>query len=274
MPAFTIARSTVSFTDTGSGDAAVLLHSSAGTRGQWRSLTELLNGRRRVLAPDLRGYGESGARSGEPNLADEAAIVGALAARAGGRVDLVGHSYGGAVALRFALEQPELIRSLTLIEPVAFHLLQEDWAGRDWLLAEVQAVAAAVVRDRNGGGVSRFVDYWNGSGTWASLPEDKRSALVSCAATVAENFVATMAEAIPLETYRRIQAPVLLIRGADSPAPARRIVALLGSTFPNARIRTIAGAGHMLPLTHRDLVNGEILMHIARAAETVELRAA
>lgn len=144
MPAIAIQGSQVVYSDHGSGPAAVLLHSSAGTRGQWRSLTELLDGKRRVLAPDLRGYGESAARPGEPDLADEAAIVGALAACAGGRIDLVGHSYGGAVALRFALEQPELVRSLTLIEPVAFHLLRQDWAGRDWLLAEVQAIAAAV----------------------------------------------------------------------------------------------------------------------------------
>lgn len=274
MPAMLIDGSPVAFTDLGSGPAAILLHSSAGTRGQWRSLVDMLSGHRRALAPDLRGYGESGARPGEPDLADEAAIVGVLAAHAGGRIDLVGHSYGGAVALRVALDRPDLIRSLTLIEPVAFHLLRQDWAGRDWLLAEVQAIAAAVLRDRNGAGMSRFVDYWNGSGTWAGLPEDKRSGLAKLAATVADNFVASIAEAIPLENYRRIQAPVLLLRGADSPTPARRIAALLGSTLPNARMVTVAGAGHMLPLTHRDLVNDEILMHIAGAAETVELKAA
>jgi pimeloyl-ACP methyl ester carboxylesterase len=274
MPAILVNGSAIAFSDTGSGPAAILLHSSAGSRAQWRALTETLSGRRRVIAPDLRGYGESGARPGDPDLADEAAVVGALAARAGGRIDLVGHSYGGAVALRFALEQPDLVRSLTLLEPVAFHLLRQDWAGGDWLLAEVQAIAAAVLRDRYGSGMSRFVDYWNGSGTWASLPEDKRSDLPRLAATVADNFAATMAEAIPLEPYRRIQAPVLILRGANSPAPARRIAALLGSILPNARMRTVPGAGHMLPLTHRDLVNDEILMHITGAAETVELKAA
>jgi pimeloyl-ACP methyl ester carboxylesterase len=274
MPLIAVHGSKVAYSDRGNGPAAVLLHSSAGTRAQWRSLTEMLEGKRRVLAPDLRGYGESGGRPGTPDLADEAAIVGALAARAGGPIDLVGHSYGGAVALRFALEQPEMVRSLTLIEPVAFHLLQQGWAGRDWLLAEVQAIAAAVTRDRNGAGMSRFVDYWNGSGTWASLPEDKRSGLTRYAATVAENFAAAVAEAIPLETYRQIQAPALLLRGARSPAPARRIVALLGSTLLNARIVTVADAGHMLPLTHREIVNREILAHILGAERTVELQAA
>jgi pimeloyl-ACP methyl ester carboxylesterase len=48
----------------------------------------------------------------------------------------------------------------------------------------------------------------------------------------------------------------------------------LGSTLPNARVRTIAEAGHMLPLTHSDLVNREIAAHMAKAAATIEAEAA
>lgn len=273
MPAVTVNGSIAHFSDVGHGPAVILLHGSAGWRGQWRALTEMLSVDRRVLAPDLRGHGDSGGRVGPPCLADEAAIVEALADRAGGSVDIVGHSYGGAVALRFAVDRPERVRSLTLIEPVAFHLLRQDWAGRDWLLAEVQAIAAAVARDRNGGGMSRFVDYWNGSGTWVGLTEEKRSDLARLAATVADNFAATMAEATPLETYRLIQVPALLVRGGDSPAPTRRIAGLLASTLPNARIYTVAGAGHMAPLTHRDIVNREIAAHLGCVA-TAELEAA
>ncbi|HXV26052.1 MAG TPA: alpha/beta hydrolase [Alphaproteobacteria bacterium] len=274
MPVVTVNGSPVAYTDIGSGPAAILLHSSGGSRGQWRSLAEVLHGYRRILAPDLRGYGDSGGRDQEPNLADEAAIVGVLAERAGGEVDLVGHSFGGAVALRFAVERPELVRSLTLIEPVAFHLLRTDRESREWLLAEVQAIARAVACYRDGEGMRRFVDYWNGSGTWASLPEDRQSGLTRLAATVVGDFSATMAEAIPLETYRQIQVPALLLRGSESPAPTVRIVGLLGSTLPNARICTVAGAGHMLPLSHRDFVNREIMAHIRGATATVELQAA
>src|SRR5262245_34561117 len=275
MPALVIQGSSASYTESGSGPAAVLLHSSALTRWQWRSLTDALKGFRRVLAPDLWGYGESEAiPDREPSLVEEIAIVDALIERANGPVDLVGHSFGGALALRFTLERPDLVRSLTLIEPVAFHLLRLGSAGEQWLLSEVQAVAAAVKRNRDGSGMRRFVDYWNDPGTWAGLSEDKRSDLARLAARVADNFAATLAEAIPLETYRRIQVPALLFRGALSPAPTRRIVGLLGSTLPNVRIRTIAEAGHMLPLTHSDLVNREIVAHMAQAASTIEAEAA
>lgn len=87
-------------------------------------------------------------------------------------------------------------------------------------LAAIRAIAATVRRDRAGAGMRRFVDYWSDSGTWNSLPQDKRFGLARLATTSAENFDAAMAEAIPLETYRRIQVPALLLRGAGSPAPA------------------------------------------------------
>ena len=56
--------------------------------------------------------------------------------------------------------------------------------------------------------------------------------------------------------------------------PTFGIVALLGSTLPRARIVTIAGAGHMLPVTHREIVNREIVAHILGAGGAVELQAA
>jgi pimeloyl-ACP methyl ester carboxylesterase len=275
MPRLMVKGSELAYTEGGCGPAAVLLHSSASSRWQWRSLHEKLKGFRRVLAPDLWGYGESADYPGEtPALAEEAAIVDALVEHAGGPIDLVGHSYGGALALRFTLDHQDLVRSLTLIEPVAFHLLRLGSTGEQWLLSEVEAVAAAVRRDRDGAGMRRFVDYWNHSGTWAGLSEDKRSGLARLAARVANDFAATLAEAIPLETYRQIQVPILLVRGGQSPAPTRRIVGLLGSTLPNVRVRTIAEAGHMLPLTHSEPVNREILAHMAEAASTPQAEAA
>ena len=275
MPRLMVKGSELAFAERGCGPAAVLLHSSASTRSQWRSLHEALKRCRRVLAPDLWGYGESPNYPGQvPCLAEETAVVEALVEYAGGPVDLVGHSYGGALALRFTLDHQDLVRSLTLIEPVAFHLLRLGSAGERWLLSEVEAVAAAVRRDRGGAGMRRFVDYWNHSGTWAGLSEDKRLGLARLAARVANDFAATLAEAIPLETYRQIQVPVLLFRGGRSPAPTRRIVGLLGSTLPNVRVRTIAEAGHMLPLTHSEFVNGEILAHMAAAASTRRSEAA
>ena len=69
-----------------------------------------------------------------------------------------------------------------------FHLLRLAGAGDQWLLAELRAIAAAVRRGHDGAGMRRFIDFLSGSGTWNSLPQDKRSGLARLAVTVAENL--------------------------------------------------------------------------------------
>src|SRR5262245_10636432 len=126
MPTIDINGARVAYTAAGAGETVLLLHSSAASGGQWRSLAQRLQTRYRVIAPDLHGYGQSDQAPlpAEPGLADAAALVEAVLAReAAGRIHLVGHSYGGAVALRFAADRAERLLSLTLIEPVSFHLL-------------------------------------------------------------------------------------------------------------------------------------------------------
>src|SRR5215471_15822402 len=103
----------------GHDETVVLLHSSASSSAQWRSLTRALQPHRCVFAPDLPGYGRSEQRSGPglPGLADAAAMIGTVLGGSAERIHLVGHSYGAAVALRFAADHPERLLSLTLIEP-------------------------------------------------------------------------------------------------------------------------------------------------------------
>src|SRR5262245_39392119 len=127
MPAIDVRGARIEYLDQGAGEPVILLHSSAGSSAQWRELAAMLSGRYRVLAPDLYGYGGSPMPpDGAFTLAHEAEIVRALLQRAGGAAHLVGHSYGGAVALHVALRYGASVLSLALIEPVAFHLLREN----------------------------------------------------------------------------------------------------------------------------------------------------
>jgi pimeloyl-ACP methyl ester carboxylesterase len=263
----------VAYADTGAGAAVLLLHSSTSSGGQWRSLMEMLQASCRLLVPDLYGYGETDPWPGDAplGLIDEVALADAVLARCNGPVHLVGHSYGGAVGLRFAVEQPERLLSLTLVEPVAFHLLRAapgESADHD-LFREVAEMAVAVTNavasgdDR--GGMARFIDYWNGAGAWMRMRPELQAALARRTAKVALDFEATMTDPTPIDALRRIVVPTLVLRGSASPRPTRRISELVAATLPQARLRTIEGAGHMLPLTHPEAVNAAIVEHLFRS---------
>jgi pimeloyl-ACP methyl ester carboxylesterase len=270
MPTIEHRGARIGYAEAGSRETVLLLHSSASSAAQWRSLAEMLQAGCHVLAPDLYGYGETGPWRGDAplRLADEVALAEAVLPRSHGPVHLVGHSYGGAVALRFAVERPERLQSLTLIEPVAFHLLRDaprDSADRA-LFREVAAIATclaiAAARGDEASGMAEFVDYWNGVGAWTQMKPEQRAALACRAAKVTLDFEATMAEPTPIAALRRIDIPTLVLRGSASPLPTRRIAELLAEALPNARLRTIEGAGHMLPLTHREAVNAAIAEHL------------
>src|SRR5688500_438233 len=110
MPSIDICGSRVEYVEQGRGEPVVLLHSSGSSNAQWRALAEGLSARFRVIAPDFYGYGatEHWPGRGPFQLEREAEIVRAMLGRAGEPAHLVGHSYGGAVALHFARQRSDL----------------------------------------------------------------------------------------------------------------------------------------------------------------------
>jgi len=272
----------VAYAAAGSGETVLLLHSSASSSTQWRPLSESLQARWRVLAPDLHGYGQTDPRRGpgSPGLADEIALTDAVLAECAEPIHLVGHSYGGAVALRFAAERPERLGSLTLIEPVAFHLLcgAPEGTAEHGLFREVAALAADVTESATEGdgrrGMARFVDYWNGAGTWMRMRPDAQAALARQAPRVALDFRAAMTDPTRLRALRGIAVPTLILCGTASPRPTRRIATLVAQILPKARLKTIEGAGHMLPLTHHEAVNAAIAQHLSRLPAALQRPAA
>lgn len=250
------------------GAAVALLHCSAGSGAQWRDIAAVLAERFSVVAPDLPGGGAP------MRIADHARFVRDLVAPAGA-AGVVGHSFGGAVGLRLALDSPASVRRLVLIEPVAFHLLREGGADDRRHYAEIRQVAATVfdcaLAGRGHAGMARFVDYWGGPGAWAALPAAKQARLAAQIGTVADNFTALFADSTPLARYRAIAAPTLVLCGGTSPAPARRVAALVAGAIPGATLRIVPEAGHMLPMTHPGAAQREIADFLAadRAAGPV-----
>lgn len=247
--------------------SVVSLHASASTGHQWRSLQRRLAGRYRVLAPDLYGSGDSPRWPDERelSLADEVTLLQPVLEAAGESFHLVGHSYGGAVALRAALASPGRIRSLVLIEPVLFSvLLAEDPgqpAAREIIAVRDETIAAA---DRGAleSAAERFVGYWTGPGGWAGMPSATRAAAARAMPVVRGEWSALFAEATPLSAYSCLGIPTLYLVGSQSPASSRGVARLLTQALPDVTTVELAEAGHLAPLTHPDIVNAVIEQHI------------
>ncbi|HEY2336508.1 MAG TPA: alpha/beta hydrolase [Burkholderiales bacterium] len=267
MPSFDLHGARIEFLDGGAGEPVILLHCSASSSEQWRALAERLARSYRVLAPDFYGCGASDRwREGAFCLANEAEIVYALLRRAGSRAHLIGHSYGGAVALQAALRRGAAVRSLTLIEPVAFHVLREANGVDAALYDEVSAVGRRIIRAHADGlretGMEAFVDFWNGAGAWAAIPAEKRGPLCARLDKLVLDYEAVSEEATRLHDFWPLFMPALILQGSASPLAVRRICSQLSRVLPEVRHEVIEGAGHMLPLTHAAVVNERIVAHL------------
>jgi pimeloyl-ACP methyl ester carboxylesterase len=95
--------------------AVVLLHGLGGSASNWAFVAPELARRRRVLVLDLPGHGRSAPLPAAPGLGSYADAVAAVVEQEQlGRVDLVGHSFGGLVSIRLAVRRPELVRRVVL----------------------------------------------------------------------------------------------------------------------------------------------------------------
>jgi pimeloyl-ACP methyl ester carboxylesterase len=252
----------------GTRSPVIALHCSGASGKQWRDLSQTLAGRFDVIAPDLIGCGENSHWHGEGpfQLTNEAAGVLGIIDACDVPVHLVGHSYGGGVALRVAVERPNRVASLSLYEPTSFHVLKA--AGPDgWdALTEIRSVAREITRGIANGAyraaARRFVDYWNGAGAWNRLRPEVQADLVRWVPKAALDFHALIEERIPLEAYRRVRIPTLLMHGDNSPMPAQLVAHKLVRFMRPRAVESIAGAGHMAPFTYAEIVNRAIVDHL------------
>ncbi|WP_127501029.1 alpha/beta fold hydrolase [Actinoplanes solisilvae] len=167
---------------------------------------------------------------------------------------VVAHSSGSAVALQLALDHPDLIRTLVLVEPPLVDALA-DPADHDLLQSMFgPVIGEAMVAVARGDVPAAFDTFM----TLVCGPDHRRVMLDALGPDVVEAaarrayFFTDELPAIGAwnpPDLTRIETPVLLIQGSDSPPPLHRLITHLSGLIPGSTIVTIPGANHLMPLT-------------------------
>ncbi len=253
---------------TRSAPTLLLLHGSAGTSAIWKDVRKATPSGFRILAPDLIGYGASAPppRGDGFSLADEiASFEPDLPCRDCG-LDVVGYSYGGAVAMAMALADPARIRSLTLVEPVIFPALA--LAGEHAPYArfvEMHREFSTLLREgRPEAAMRGFIDAWTGAGAWDRLTAAARQAMLACAPKIELDWRASFAADLPAPQLKGLAGATLLVRGDRSPEPMIALVDALHGLMPGSERLVVEGANHLLPLSHGRVLGEAIAARLQR----------
>ena len=256
------------FRETGAGPGVVCLHANASSSSQWRSLMEELSPKFHVLAADSYGSGKSPPwPPGDAWLRDEVALLEPVFERAGVPFVLVGHSYGGAIALIAALSQPSRVRALAVYEPTLFSLIDADSPppnDAEGIKNAVRAATAQLDAGDSRSAAEAFIDFWMGKGSWASMPESRQEPITRSITNIPAWSNALLKEPTPLSAFRALTIPILYMTGSESPASSLGVARLLAPVLPNVEVIDFKGLGHMGPVTHPEPVNAAIARFLAR----------
>ncbi len=257
----------------GQGTRPVLaLHCTLAHAGAWRGVAAGLSDLARFHAPDMYNHGRSPDWDGQGGFSDD--MLAALLTQMDQPMDVVGHSFGAVMALRLAVEHPDLVRSLTIVESVLFAAV----ASAEALEEDLRSGAMAPVRQALAAGddalaARLFNRGWGDrSGPkWDQMPDKTRAALTRGVRVLPACDPAVLRDRPGVLAAGRLEGlpmPCLLVEGGETDASVRAIHDVFQARIPNTTRIAVPGAGHMVPITHPDPVAQALrtLMHSAPVA--------
>lgn len=224
----------------GAGPCAILVHGLGGDLHSWDRLWPLLGANRRWLRYDLRDFGESTAQSDASftHVADLADLLDALSID---QCDLVGVSMGGGVALGFALDHPERVRSLVLISPqIAGWEWSDGWQAR-WQPLLDAARAGRIDEAKRLWWLHPMFDSIRETPAADDLREE--IARFSGRQWLHDHHALVMPD---IERLHALQPPTLLLTGAADMDEFHLMAGIIESSSERVRHVIVPGHGHLL----------------------------
>lgn len=255
-----------------SSDAALFIHSTGMGPFMWKRLMATVPEGMRSIAAVNRGYAPNDLMlRGTPFTMDmDLAHIKAQIPTDTSGLHIVAHSYGGLLALLLTLEGQLPIKSLWLYEPVMFGTLRHIQAQLDddvgSLITAMYGPDSLFATSETGGDdawLEAFIDYWNGPGAWAAMPDKVRAPMRVLGWKMSQEVHAIGTLFRPMDDYQ-IKTPLTLIHGEHTTLPARDMSRRLAKVNSHARLETLPGLGHMSVVTDADKVAPSLQAHWAR----------
>lgn len=232
----------IAYTDEGRGPALFFVHGFPLNRGTWSRQVEAFKSKHRIIAPDLRGLGETEATDAPVSMSRYAEDLFALMQHLGlGPVPFVGHSMGGYVALAFAKAYPQALQGLVLVSTRSGADTAEGATARRELAEKVKKEGTAVVVEAM---APKMLSAQNQDSGMAAavrgfmLPSSPKG-IVGALLGMAErpDMGACLGE---------IRVPTLVVTGADDMIIPPSESEALAKAIPGAQLGIIPGGGHLV----------------------------
>lgn len=239
---------------TATSPPVVLIHGAAGTHLDWPPHLRRL-GAASVYAIDLPGHGRSlgPARSTVDHYAE---VVSAFISELDlGDVVLVGHSMGGAIALTVARQGPDAIKGLVLISSGARLRVMDEVL--DGILSDFEATAELVAES-----------LWSEKASEELKSLGKRTFLTNKPEVVYADYLACNCFDI-MDQLKHIKLPTLVICGSEDKMTPLKYSRYLAEQIPDASLKVVEGAGHMVPLEQPEVVASHTNQFIKDIAQTI-----
>ncbi len=229
------------------------LHCTLAHSGAWRGVAEVMAPDVTFVTPDMLTHGRSPDwdKKGDFQTRNMKAIEPLLDEP----MDVVGHSFGATVALRLALAHPDIVRSLTMIEPVFFAVAAIDAPDVYAAQADKESAYLAALEAGDDELAARLFNRSWGEGRimWADMREEARASM-----TRSIHVVPACRPALIDDVHGLLQPgaldqatmPVQLLRGSRSPEIIQVVNDGLAQRLPDGVSKVVQGAGHMVPISH------------------------